>query len=507
MTRDEAARDEAHPGETLLAIQNALKLGASLMFTWGIALAMRFWLPRHLGPSLFGTLSFADAFAAMFFVVLTLGVDPYIRKEVSVRPAHASDFFGGTFVLRIGMSVLIMAIMAVVMHFMKTAPEVRNVVYIFAVAQFFVTANATLSALLHAQGSVDGMSMLAIATKIIWALGVVLSIFTGAGLVGIALAFLLSEAIETVVLFGLAGKHLGLVFRVDRSATKAVIISSLPHYLNLFAITAYGKLDMTILTMASASSREVGWYAAASAIAGFALLITPLIGWVLMPTLARAAARSHEELLLRVRRSTELILSVAIPASLFVVLGSDLGIKLLFGDAFAPAGLALRILAPTFVVTYVAIVFAITLIMLERAWTLVVISLAGLVVNIGLNVLLVPITLARLGEGGGGAGCALSMLGTEIVVTTAMASVVGKGAIDRQTLSMVAKSLGACALVLVVDRLSMRLGWARLALDAVVYAMVVIATGALRPGEIMGVVRDALRARKSGGQMAPEAAQ
>lgn len=499
-------RDDAHPGETLLAIQNALKLGASLMFTWGIALAMRFWLPRHLGPSRFGTLSFADAFAAMFFIALTLGVDPYIRKEVSVRPAHASDFFGGTFVLRIGLSFLIMAIMAVVMRVMGTAPDVQRIVFIFAVAQFFVTANATLSALLHAQGSVDGMSMLAIATKIIWALGVVLAVMTGIGLVGVALSFLLSEAIETVVLYGLANKHLKLEFRVDRSATKAVIISSLPHYLNLFAITAYGKLDLTFLTL-FATTREVGWYAAASSIAGFALLVTPLIGWVLMPTLARAAARSHEELLTRVRRSTELILSIAIPASLFVCLASDLGIKLLFGEAFAPAGLALRILAPTFVVTYVAIVFAITLIMLERAWTLVAISCAGLVVNIGLNLMLIPIMLPRLGDGGGGAGCALAMLGTEIFVTSAMASVVGRGAIDRQTLSMAAKSLAACALVLVVDRLSMRLGWARLALDAVVYAMVVIATGALRPGEIMGVVREAMRARKAGGAIAPEAAE
>ena len=486
------ASDDA--GETRAAIRNALKLGASLIFTWGIALGMRFWLPRHLGPARFGTLSFADAFAATFFIALGLGFDPYIRKEISVRPAHAGDFFGGAVLLRAGMSALILGAMAISMLAMHRPPEVRRVVYTFAVAQIFVTMNATLSALLQAKGSVGGMSVLAIATKIVWAAGAVSAILTGVGLEGVAVAFLASEAIETAVLFHLARRHLGLVFRVEVAATRAVVILSLPHYLNTFATTAYGKLDVTLLTLAG-SSREVGWYAAASAIASFSLLVTPLIGWVLMPTLARAAARSREELFARLRRSMELILIVAIPAALFVNLASDLGVRLLFGEAFAPAGLALRILAPTFVVTYVAIVFAITLVMLDRAWTLTGVSLAGLVVNVVLNLALVPPSLARFGDGGGGAGCALAMLGTELFVTSAMVSFVGRGAFDRRTALVVAKSLAACALVVGMDRLAGSLGWARLALDGVVYVLVVVATGAVRPGEIAGAVRAALRSR------------
>jgi O-antigen/teichoic acid export membrane protein len=486
--------DLERAGETLLAVRNALKLAGSLLFTWGIALFMRFWLPRHLGPSLFGALSFADAFAATFFIALSLGVDPYIRKEISVRPAHASDFFGGTVVLRVAMSALVVAAMALSMLATHRPPEIRRVVYVFALAQFFVTMNATLSALLQAKGTVGGMSILAVATKIVWAVGVLAAVETGVGLQGVALAYLASEGIETVVLFWLAHHHLRLVFQVDVGATKAVVLLSLPYYLNFFATTAYGKLDVTLLTLAG-SSLEVGWYAAASAIASFSLLAAPLIGWVLMPTLARAAARSREELLARLHRSTELILIVAIPAALFINLASDLGVRLLFGDAFAPAGLALRILAPTFVVTYVAIVFAITLVMLERVWTLTIISLAGLVVNVLLNLALVRPSMARFGDGGGGAGCALSMLGTEVFVTTAMVSFVGRGAFDRRTALVVAKSLGACAAALATDRLAAPVGWARLGLDAIVYVLVVVATGALRVGEIAGALKAALRDR------------
>lgn len=336
------------------------------------------------------------------------------------------------------------------------------------------------------------MSVLSVMTKITWGAGVLVALFSGAGLVGIALSYVVAEGIKCVFLFVLAKRHLGLVFRVDISATKAMIVSSLPFYLNAFATAGYGKFDVSLLAF-FVSAREVGWYAGASAIAGLTLLITPLIGWVLMPTFARAAERSREELFERIRRSTELILVIAIPVSLFVILGAGVFVDFLFGAAFAPAALALRLLAGTFVVTYIAVVYAISLLMLDRAWTLTAISVAGLCVNVALNLLFVRHSIAWFGTGGGGAGAALAMLGTETFVTSAMFSVVGREAFDRRTLVMLGKSLLACAVVLGIDQLLQPMTWARLALDGATYLAIVLATGALRAREMLDVVRAAMR--------------
>ncbi len=104
-----------------------------------------------------------------------------------------------------------------------------------------------------------------------------------------------------------------------------------------------------------------------------------------MPTFARAAARSREELFERMRSATLLVLNVVIPVSLFISVGADLWVRILFGAAFAPAAMAVRILATTFVLMYVGMIYAITLMMLERAWTLTVIAFGGLVVNVAIN--------------------------------------------------------------------------------------------------------------------------
>lgn len=480
--------------ETILATRNAAKLGLSLLFTWGIAIAMRLLLPRYLGPERFGSLSFADALTTTFFVALGLGVNVYVRKQVAVRVSHASDFIGGTFILRVGITALIFAAIAIMMRLTGQPASMRHLVYLFAVAQFFVHANATLSALLHAKGSVGGMSVLAVVTKVVWAVGLVAAMLTRAGLWAFAVAYLASEAIETVVLFVLARRHLGLVIRVDSKATKAMMLFSLPYYLNEFATTAYGKLDVALLAIAK-SGREIGFYAAASGIAALTLLATPLIGWVLMPTFARAAARSHDELFARIRGSTNLILSVAIPASLLICLGADICVHVIYGAAFAPATLALRILSGTFVITYVAMVYAITLLMLERAWTLTGISIAGLVVNVTLNLVLVRPCLRFFGEGGGGAGCAIAMLGTELFVTTSMISVVGRRAFDRASLQTIGKSIVACALAVIVDRIAVRIGWTRILLDATVYVVVVLLIGAVNTRELVALVRAAMHGK------------
>jgi O-antigen/teichoic acid export membrane protein len=384
--------------------------------------------------------------------------------------------------------------MAIVMRATGRPPEVRNLVYLFGVAQFFVSINTTLSALLHARGQVGGMSALAVATKIVWAAGVVATIVTGTGLWGFAAAYLASESIETFVLFGLANRHLDLVFRVDATATKAMIVSSLPYFLNGCATTAYGKVDVTLLGLLG-TSREVGWYVAASSITGLTLLITPLIDWVLTPVFARGAARSREDLYAHIRQSTEPILDVAIPAALFVSVGADLWLRLLFGHAFASATLTLRILSASSVIIYIAIVYAMTLIMLERAWTLTLISVAGLVVNLVLNLVFIRRSMALFGEGGGGVGCALAALGTHAFAVAAMIAFVGRQAFDGRTLRMVGKSVVACVLVVVVDRLVARLGWARILVDLAVYLAVVVSTGALRVRDMWRLVTAAIHSK------------
>jgi O-antigen/teichoic acid export membrane protein len=482
--------------ETFLAVRNALKLGASLICTWGTALAVKLLVPRYLGPDTFGALTFADAFTATFFVALTLGIDLYTRKEVSVRLDHATNFFGGIVAVRVAISAALFCAMAVVMHATRRPPEVRMLVYLFAAAQFFISINATLSAILHCAGRVDGVSIIAVVTKLMWAGGCAAAIYFGSRLWLFPASLLAGEVLECTVLYRLARRHARLRLRLDWGATWRALVAALPFYLNAVMYVAYSRLDVSLLEM-FADDREVGWYGAAQAFSSLTMALTPFLVWVYMPLLARAVARSREEFYELLRRELEYTLAVAIPVAAAIALGADLCISLAFGDRYAPAVSALRILGPMSAVTYLTVIVAACTTLLDRGWRLTVISVLGLVVNIGLNGALIPYGLRALGPGGGGTAAALASLGTEIFVAAAMLWTIGRGAFDRNILVRTGKLLLACAVAVAVDRLlAGSPAPRRVALDALAYLAVALALRAVDVRAIARFVASAMEARR-----------
>jgi O-antigen/teichoic acid export membrane protein len=480
--------------EALAAARNAIKLGGSLVATWGIALGIRMLLPRFLGPDLFGPLNFADAFTTGACVVLTLGVDTYVRKEVPLRPEHASDFFGGVVVLRLLVSVVLWGAMALILRVTHRSPEVRTLVYLYAGAQFLIIHNQSLAALLHARGTVDGLAVVNVASKVLWGAGVLAAAIAHWGLAAFAGALLLSECVKAVALTPLTFRHLGVSLHWSGRALKGVIWQSLPFFLNTAAFTLYSKADVSILAFMS-NDREVGWYGAASNLAGITLLTTPLIQWIILPLFTRAAARSEEEFDRVLRRSLELILTLAFPISLLTVVGADIWIRLIFGAAFAPAALPLRALAPTFLLTYVTTVSGTALIRLDRAWMMTCISLGGLAITPVLDYLFIPRASQAFGPAGGGLGCALAIVTTESLVIITQMVLIGRRAFDRRSLSMIAKTLVACLVVLALDSRLHGWGWGRLLIDATLYLAMVVASRALRLGEIFDFAFTAFRSR------------
>jgi O-antigen/teichoic acid export membrane protein len=275
-----------------------------------------------------------------------------------------------------------------------------------------------------------------------------------------------------------------------------VVAASLPFYLNYLAYSVYGRLDVSLLSFL-ATDAEVGWFGAAQNVAGMALLMSPLVGWVLLPMYSRAAQHSPQALDAVVRRSLEAVLSAAVPVTLLLGLGAGTLVPLVFGEAFAPAAASLKILAPLFILTYVAMVASTVLIRLERGWEVTVISFSGLVLNAALNWLLIPACGAALGRGGAGVGAAWALVATEASVTAVLLWIIGTRAFDRRSLTTLAKTALACAAVFVAHALMGGLGPVRLAVDALLYVSLVVALRAVRVREIADLVRLACRQKVS----------
>ncbi len=493
-TREAERREEPAASDAAVALRSGVRLGGSLLLTWAIAIGIRILLPRQLGPAAFGWMNFADAFTATAFVLIAFGIDTQIRKEVPVHPEMATALFGGVVVLRAGLSLLVLAAMALILQVTRQPGVVWRLVFLFGLAQFVMSIGLTASAVLHARSVVGGLSMVNVASKLLWASGVLIGMATPYPLEAVAVALLVAETAKAAATYALARRDVGLRFHVDIPAAWRSVVIGVPFYLNTIAFTAYGRIDMTVLSFSIRDEQQLGWYGAAASLAGLSLLVTPLVGWVLMPLFVRASARGPEAMREAVARSMEVVVSIAVPTSLILILGADVWIRLIFGMAYAPAAHQLRVLAAMYVLTYVATVSACALNVTGKEWFVTRISLTGLLVNPFLCVLLVGVAKNHFGAwGGAGTGAALAMLGAEAVVVVALTASLGGVAFDRRSRRMLLRTFAAVAVVVVVHLLARPLGPARIALDAVAYVVLVLALRAVDWRELRDFTRSALR--------------
>jgi len=480
-----------------VAFRNALKLGLSLIATWAVALGVRFILPRYLGPERFGQYSWAESTAALAFLFAGLGLDTYIQREVSVRPKHASDFFGGAVMVRAIISAVLLVGLFVFAATTDPDPEIRLALVVFGVTQALVVMNASLAALLQASTKVSGLAVANVVTKLVWGVGVIAVVQGTSRYAILALPLLFGELLKSALLWPTVRRELSLKMVINRPETRLVLVASIPFFVNTISYTMGNKLDITLLKSFS-SKEEVGYYSAAQNIASLAMLLAPLEGWVITPLLTRAVKRSEDEFFAILRRAIEGILVLAIPATMLISFGASFWMRVACGQKYLPGAGSLEQLAPSFVFTYAAVLLATALIILKRSWTVTLISLSRVALQPILMWLVVPWASRRWGLGGAGMGDALVFTFLEMYVTAMFLFFLGRRAFDQRSIVALVKSMLALGVTYGVHHFLERFGPLRLVVDALAYAVLVLALGAVKIGDVRWVI-DMIRKRRSGG--------
>jgi O-antigen/teichoic acid export membrane protein len=478
-----------HAREIALAVRNGLKLGASLVLTWSVALIVKLQIPAHLGPILQGHFAFSESFAGMFFNLMHLGIETYIVKEVSVRREHASDFVGGVFALRLLMCVAIFVAMATTLYLTGRGPDVQLAVFVFGMVQVFGFTNGTLATLLQATTHVGRLAIANVLAKIVWGAGLLLALRYGAPIYVLALPMLASEVVRTAFLVPAASLSAKLRYRVDLKALRSVLAASLPFYV-AFVAGAFGTpLAMSTLGFIRRDEREVGWFAAAQNIGSLAMLLHPLLAWVVMPMLSRVRAVSEQEMMSLVRRIIQALLIVVVPGTTLITAGSELFIHTAFGDRYMPAATGLSILSLVFLMFYLSIIMSNALVISGRSWSVTIISSSAVFLMPLFMITFVPLGRALFGTGGECAGAAMAVVANEVFVVIAMLSRFPSSPFDRRNIVVLLKAAAISATVLVNNHWMLRLGPVRLLLDAGLYACLALLTGLVRTEDVRRCIR------------------
>jgi O-antigen/teichoic acid export membrane protein len=428
------------------AARSALAVAASLLAGAGFAAVVRVALPRVLGPSAYGHYRLAESAAELVLILLTLGLDTTLRRDVAQRPEEAGLQLWGVVRLRARGGVVLAALGGLALAIGGASPLVLSLFVAFAAAQLVMSISNAHTATFHGLGDARWPAAVSVAARASWTVLALALLWWSEAPLLVAAALVAVEALRLLALHRRSVARHGPAPRATtefRRAAWLAAAASLPIFVNFVAHSLYARLGLWVLGL-RAPAVELGWYATATNVAGIALLGMPLVTWILLPAAASAGREAGVARDVLVAGALRAALLFAVPGAVLLTLLAGPLIVLLFGADYQPAVGVLQRLAPTIGLAYLATIAAVSLLERGRERVVAAISVAGLALSVILTVSLVHVAA----PGAAAVGAATAQLLTEIAVTVTMLAVAWRSAWTRPV-GRTALGLLAAAVVLV----------------------------------------------------------
>ncbi len=386
----------ALPGFEQEAFQKYVKNTGWLLVGKLLSLVVGFIIARYLGPYAFGDLSFADAFAALFAAVGTLGLDSFIIREIIQHPDKRDEILGTSLVMRLAANaVLIPLAILTYLAFRQLSTNETDV------SLALLIALCSSAALFKSFNIIDSYFQSQVASKYVVHVQNVCLLLTTC--VKIALIYNHAPVLyfAGALVFDSAILALGLLFIYKRkqvhlhtwtfnwARAKSLIQQSWPLILTAVMISIYMKIDQVMLK--SAGSKIVGIYSAAARISESWYFIPVAIVTSVFPAIIHARKTDIERYHKRLQNLYDLLVGISLPVAILVSIFANQIIHLLYGNPYQGAGILLSIHIWSGIFVFLG--SASSQFLLAEGYTLISFSRTafGALVNVLLNLWLIPI--------------------------------------------------------------------------------------------------------------------
>jgi O-antigen/teichoic acid export membrane protein len=406
------------------------------------ALAIRV-ITVHVAPLEYGYLVTALTFATTAMIVSDLGITSITGREIASRPSDAAEILGHNLGLRLTLSVLMIPLLNLVslLVYRQRSSELILAIVILTIAVPFDALRATSLGYYVASIRTYYGSTITVIQQIIYVGGVCITIYTGHGIIGCALSYLVAASVSGVLAFLVARRELSFRPLFNSRQWRVVMRQSISLGAILVVNVLYLKADLLLLSRL-VSPRLVGLYGVAYSFIAFFSVVPALLGTSLLPLFTRA---SHDELRSLVRRANQMLAFAGVLFAVGTLLFAPQAIRVLSGVHFSGATTSLRILSLATIFTFMNNAYGYAAVARNRHHRIIVVSVVGLVLNVVLNIIAIP----RWGI----TGSAYATLISEFIALILIRFVYSKD-VDARTslLASAAKPVLVGAIVLAVGR-------------------------------------------------------
>ncbi len=370
------------------------------------------WVARYLGPTDFGSLSYALAVSALLAAPASLGLDDIVKRDLVSNTQGRCELLGTAFVCKLAAA----GVLYIVAFTMAVSGDSHRSLLPIVALVLFGPALATPSLWFVSQTEskyVVWASNLGFATLTMVRLSL---IWSGGTVRAFAWALFLEALIGGGILLFLYARKTGdlRAWRFRVSLALRLLRESWPLIFSAVAIVIYMKIDQVMLE-SMAGSREVGIYSAAVRLSEVWFAIPTILASSLLPSIVRSKSLEPSVYLGRVQRFYDLNAGLAYLLCVPVSILAPLIVGVLYGEAYESAGAILRVHVWASVFVFLGVARSSFLLCEGLLRYTLYATVAGSLVNVALNLMMIP----RLG-GLGAAWATVVSYAVAAVISTAL---------------------------------------------------------------------------------------
>src|SRR2546428_1934572 len=271
-------------------------------------LVLSIFVARRLGVSAYGIFVFGFAFPSWFLLLVSLGLDEAISKNVAADRSRASRYLTTVLLLRLLLGAIALVAMWVGIQIVLTDPLARTVTMLLGTASVIAAYANTFTSIFRAFERFEYAALVTVVERSVTVGISLVLLLLGRGLLEVCVAFLIGS-LTTLALSGAIATRKFVFFArtVNAQTLEEVVKTAIPFGLAISVATFVYTTELVLLTILR-DSASTGLFNAAFMLLFGLFSFLSILSSTLLPMMSRLSQESRGRLATALQRIQKLAL-------------------------------------------------------------------------------------------------------------------------------------------------------------------------------------------------------
>lgn len=413
-----------------------------------VGLFISIYLARYLGVGTYGDYSFVLAYTLFLGVIIDLGVNNVLVREIAKNKERANELITNAFGIKLALFAVVLPLSIIIINLLGYPSDVKTSVYIAMFAVFLTSNTSILTSIFQVDLKMEYPAFADLISKSFLGLCVLVISIQKGGIIKLMVATLASNLLALLLMYAFSRNKLRIAMAFDRKIWVEILSSAVVLGLSGIFASVFMRVDQILLSIMRGNI-EVGYYSPPSQLTDAVTLIPLAFTTSLFPLMSSYSKNSRESLIKSFRLAVKYMLMLSIPMAFGTTFLSDSIIAALYGSAFLPSSQALAVMIWTVVFIFCSIVFDSLLVSINQQKKTFIASAVTATFNIILNLLLIPYL--------GFMGAAIALLISHILAVLIYFHFLPKFLRKMDTVFIIKSIVASIVMVSLIKYLSLRL--------------------------------------------------